>query len=165
MSDTHKIFACMTVALLTVALCIVAVGQDKATVQEVVAKVKEAASTLSKTGDVAQFNQKQSPWVWKDTYIFVEDCDKKIMAAHPTRPDLVGKDLRSIKDAKGESIYPDPEGFCKTVKERRSGIWRRAGLWTGYWWPKPGETVGSRKLTYHLSAEGTSYLVSSGIIP
>ena len=57
------------------------------------------------------------------------------------------------------------QGFCKTVKERRSGIWRRAGLWTGYWWPKPGETVGSRKLTYHLSAEGTSYLVSSGIIP
>ena len=111
MSDTHKIFACVTVALLTVALCIVAVGQDKATVQEVVAKVKEAASTLSKTGDVAQFNQKQSPWVWKDTYIFVEDCEKKIMAAHPTRPDLVGKDLRSIKDAKGESIYPDPEGF------------------------------------------------------
>ncbi|MGA2237445.1 MAG: hypothetical protein ABSG23_18440, partial [Terriglobales bacterium] len=83
---SSTIFTGVTVALLNVALCTVAVGQDKATAQEVVAKVREAASTLSKTGDVAQFNQKQSPWVWKDTYIFVEDCDKKVMAAHPMRP-------------------------------------------------------------------------------
>jgi len=165
MFDTHKIIAGVTVALFNVALCTVAVGQDKATAQEVVAKVKEAASTLSKTGDVAQFNQKQSPWVWKDTYIFVEDCDKKVMAAHAMRPDLVGKDLASIKDAKGNSLYPDVEGFCKSVKERSSGIWHSGGLWRGYWWPKPGETIASRKLTYHLSAEGTSYLVSSGVIP
>ena len=60
-----KIFAGVMGAFLSVVLCTVAVGQDKATAQEVVAKVREAASTLSKTGDVAQFNQKQSPWVWK----------------------------------------------------------------------------------------------------
>lgn len=161
---SSKIFAGVMGAFLSVVLCTVAVGQDKATAQEVVAKVREAASTLSKTGDVAQFNQKQSPWVWKNTYIFVEDCDKKIIAAHPVRPDLVGKDLMSIKDAKGKSLYPDPEGFCKRVQERRSGIWR-SGAWSGYWWPKPGEKEASRKLTYHLSAEGTPYLVSSGIIP
>ena len=164
MSDTHKIFACVTAALLNLAMCTVAVGQDKATTQEVVAKVKEAASTLSKTGDVAQFNQKLSPWVWKDTYIFVEDCDKKVMAAHPMRPDLVGKDLRLIKDAKGNSLYPNPEVFCKSVKGRRSGIWH-SGLWSVYWWPKPGETVGARKITFHLSTEGTPYVVSSGVIP
>ncbi|MGA9259559.1 MAG: hypothetical protein WBV98_23400, partial [Candidatus Sulfotelmatobacter sp.] len=101
---SSKIFAGVTVALLNLALCTVAVGQDKATAQEVVAKVREAASTLSKTGDVAQFNQKQSPWVWKDTYIFVEDCDKKVMAAHPMRPELVGKDLTSIEDARGKGL-------------------------------------------------------------
>ena len=166
MSNTHRIiFVCVTVALLNVALCTVTAGQDKATVQEVVTKVKEAASTLSKTSDLAQFNQKQGPWVWKDTYVFVEDCDKKVIAAHPMRPDLVGKDLISIKDARGERLYPDPEGFCKRVKKRSSGIWHSAGLWSGYSWPNPAETVGSRKLTYHLSAEGTPYLVSSGIIP
>jgi hypothetical protein len=163
MSDTHKIFACVAVVLLNATLCTVAVGQDKATVKEVMAKVKEAASTLSKTGDVGQFNQKQGPWVWKDTYIFVEDCNKKIMAAHPMRPDLVGKDLKSIKDAKGENLYPDPEGFCKSVKVRHGGIWH-SGLFRGYWWPKPGEEVVVRKLTYHLSAEGTPYVVSSGVM-
>ncbi len=155
---SSKIFAGVTVALLNLALCTGAAGQDKATTQEVVAKVKEAASTLSKTGDVAQFNQKPSPWVWKDTYIFVEDCDKKVMAAHPMHPELVGKDLASIKDTKGKSLYPDPESFCKRVKEKGRGIW------TDYWWPKPGEKEGSRKLSYHLSAKGTPYLVSSGVI-
>ena len=64
----NKIFALAAVALVSVALCAVAVAQDQATAQEVVKKVREAASTLSKTSDVAQFNEKQGPWVWKDTY-------------------------------------------------------------------------------------------------
>jgi signal transduction histidine kinase len=155
---SSKIFAGVAVALVNVALCTVAVGQDKATAQEVVAKVREAASTLSKTGDVAQFNQKQIPWVWKDTYVFIEDCDKKVVAANPMHPELVGKELTSIKDAKsGKSIYPDPESFCKTVKEKPSGVWAE------YWWPKPGEKEASRKVTYHLSVKGTPYLVSAGV--
>jgi hypothetical protein len=78
---SSKIFASATVAVLSVFLCTIAVGQDHATAQEVVAKVREAASALSKTGDLAQFNQKQGPWVWKDTYIFVFDCDKKLRVA------------------------------------------------------------------------------------
>ena len=47
---SSKIFAIVAVALVSVALCTVAVGQDHATAQEVVAKVREAASTLSKGG-------------------------------------------------------------------------------------------------------------------
>jgi cytochrome c len=119
---SSKIFAAVAVALLNVALCTVAVGQDKATAQEVVAKVREAASTLSKTGDVAPFNQKQSPWVWKDTYIFVDDCDKKVQVAHPIKPELVGKDFMSIKDTKGKNVFP--EGFCDAAK-KPSGVWLR----------------------------------------
>jgi cytochrome c len=85
---SSKIIAGVALAFLNVALSTVAVGQDHATAQEVIAKVREAASALSKTGDLAQFNQKQGPWVWKDTYIFVQDCDKKIMAApHQAGPD------------------------------------------------------------------------------
>ena len=92
-----KILVLLAVPLLIVALSSVAVGQDKATAQEVLAKVREAASTLSKTGDLAQFNQKQGPWVWKDTYIFVVDCDKKLEVAHPIKPELVGtEDRKSV---------------------------------------------------------------------
>ena len=154
---SSKIFAAAAVAVLSAALCTVAVGQDHATAQEVVAKVREAASTLSKTGDVAQFNQKQSPWVWKDTYIFVFDCDKKLRVAYPLKPETVGTDIMSLKDARaGSLIYPDPEGFCKTVKKEPSGVWKE------YWWPKPGEKEASRKISYYLSSKGTPYVVAAG---
>jgi hypothetical protein len=155
---SSKILALGVVALVSIALCTVAVGQDHATAQEVIAKVREAASTLSKTGDLAQFNQKQGPWVWKDTYIFIQDCDKKVMAAHPIKPEMIDQDISSVKDAKtGKSIYPDSVAYCKTVQDSPSGVWG------DYWWPKPGETEPSRKITYHRSARGTPYIVNAGI--
>jgi cytochrome c len=149
-----KILALLAVPLLIVALSSVAVGQDKATAQEVIAKVREAASTLSKTGDLAPFNQKQDPWVWKDTYIFVADCDKKVIAAHPIKPELVGTDIRSLKDTKGNRLFP--EGYCDGAK-------KPSGVWIEYWWPKPSEKEGSRKLSYSLSAKGTPYVVGAGV--
>jgi cytochrome c len=155
---SNRIFAVVTMVLLSVGLCSLAVGQDAATPQEVIAKVRAAASALSKKGDLAQFNQKSGPWVWKDTYIFIQDCDKKVMAAHPIKPEMIGQDITSVKDAKtGKSIYPDSAAYCKEVQDSPSG------LWGDYWWPKPGEKEPSRKITYHLSAKGTPYIVNAGI--
>jgi cytochrome c len=151
-----RILVVLAAPFLIVALSSVAVGQDKATPQEVVAKVSEAASTLSKTGDLAQFNQKQGPWVWKDTYIFVHDCDKKVNAAHPFKPEQIGQDLTSIKGTDGKSPYPDPEAFCNAAR-------KPSGVWVEYWWAKPGEKEGSRKVSYHLTAKGTPYVVAAGI--
>lgn len=148
--------AFLALALSIVAVPRVTVGQDRATPQEVVAKVREAANTLSKTGDVAQFNQKQSPWVWKDTYIFVHDCDKKVLAAHPIRADLLGQPMTSVKDTRGKDLYPDPAGLCKAAR-------KPSGVWIEYWWAKPGEKEGSRKVSYHLGAKGTPYVVAAGV--
>src|ERR1700733_15143851 len=153
---SSRIFALVGVVLLVAALCAVAVAQDQATAQEVVNKVKEAASALSKTSDLAQFNQKQGPWVWKDTYVFIQDCDKKVVAAHPIKPEQIGKDLSSVKDAKsGKSAFP--EDWCKRVEDAPSGAWNE------YMWPKPGEKEASRKLAYCLRAQGTPYLACSGV--
>jgi len=155
---SSKSFAIVAAALVSVALCTVAVGQDHATPQEVVAKVREAASALSKTGDLAPFQQRQGPWVWKDTYIFIHDCSKKVTATQPIKPEMIGQDLSSIMDAKtGKSIYPDSEAYCKQVQGSPSGVWNE------YWWPKPGATEPSRKISYHLAAKGTPYLVNAGI--
>jgi len=151
-----KIFALVAAALVTVALCTVAIGQDHATAQEVVAKVREAASTLSKKGDLAQFNQNPSQWVWKDSYIFVFDCDKMVMAAHPVRPDLRGLEMASIKDPKGNITIPDPKALCEAAR-------KPSGTWKEYWWAKSGEKEGSRKITYYLGAKGTPYVAAAGI--
>jgi signal transduction histidine kinase len=54
-------------------------------------------------------------------------------------------------------IYGDPASWCKKVEDSSSGVWNE------YWWPKPGQNEPSRKLSYHLRAKGTSYVVSAGI--
>ena len=151
-----KILAVFALALAVVILPSGAIGQGKATPQEVVAKVRQAASTLSRTGDLSQFMQKQGPWVWKDTYVFVDDCDKKVVVAHPIKPERVGQALASIKDAKGKALYPDAEGFCNAAK-------KPSGTWIEYSYPKPGEKQDSRKISYYLSAPGTPYVVGAGV--
>ncbi len=147
--------------VLLAALCIatlpgIAIGQEKATAQQVIAKVREAAAALSKTGDVTQFNKRPSPWIWADTYIFVLDCDKKVTAAHPLRPDLIGTPLASVKDVKAKNLYPNPAQFCNEAR-------KPSGTWIEYSWMKPGETEPSRKISFALGAAGTPYVVSAGI--
>ncbi len=149
-----KILVAPAAALLVVALTSVAVAQDKATARDVIAKVREAARTLSKTRDLTPFTRKPGPWVWKDTYVFVVDCDKKVVAAHPIKPELVGQSSASLKDTKGNNVFP--EDWCDAAK-------KPSGIWVEYWWPKPGEKDGSRKLTYGLAAKGTPYAVGAGI--
>jgi len=133
----------------------IAVAQDSATAQEIVKNVREAASSLSKTGEagLADFNRKPSQWVWKDSYIFVLDCGKGVMAAHPMKPELVGKDILQMKDTKGNPFFGH---LCEASKNP-------GGLWVEYWWPKPGDKDGSRKISYALSAAGTPYVVGAGI--
>ena len=59
--------------------------QDHATPEEVVAKVREAARYLAETGEkgLARFKGKGSEYVWKDTYVFVSDCDKRTIELAP----------------------------------------------------------------------------------
>lgn len=146
--------AVMSVALSMVSLSGVVLGQDKATPQEVVAKVREAASILAKSRDLSQFNQQHGPWVWKDTYVFIHDCDKKVIAAHPLEATLIGQHFMSLKDARSNNLFV--KNYCEEARTP-------SGIWSEYWWPKPGEGQSSRKLTYSVSAKGTPYVVVAGI--
>ena len=150
-----KFAVALMMSFASVALPAVSVGQDQATAQEVVAKVKEAASALSKTGDLAQFNQKQGPWFWKkDSYIFIQDCDKMVIVAHPVKPEIIGQNFMTMKDSKGNLLFV--KDYCEEAR-------KPAGIWSVFWWPKPGTKESSRKVTYSLSAKGTPYVVISGI--
>ena len=74
----RTILTVVLVTLVALGASSIAFAQDKATPEEVIAKVRQAAAALSKSGDLEQFKQQQGPWVWKDTYVFVLDCDKKV---------------------------------------------------------------------------------------
>ena len=133
----------------------VAGAQEKAaTPQDVVHKVKQAASYLAQEKDagLATFKQKQSDYVWADTYVFVIDCVQKKNAAHPINPKLIGVDLSNIKDPTGKVVGPL---FCQDHGGK--------GYWVEYQWPKADEDKPSRKLSYVEPVAGTPYNVLAGI--
>ena len=152
-----KIFIALALALLVCGLRSVVTAEEKATPQEIVSKVQEAASALAKSAEakpaLEQFNQKQGPWVWKDTYVFVVDCGQATIAAHPMNPELIGKDAMSLLDTKGHPFFWQ---VCDALK-------KPSGIWLQYWWPKPGQKEGSRKISYALRAGNTPYVVGAGI--
>src|SRR5438132_2987265 len=153
--NSKKIFVIGAVIALLLGVSKTGVGQEKATPQEVVQKVRQAADFLSKSGDagLAQFNQKNGPWVWKDSYLFVFDCAKGTVAGHPFRPDLIGKNGTGLKGNHGIEFFP------KLCKARTSP----SGVWVEYWWPKPNEKHASRKVSYGLKVANTPYIVAAGI--
>ena len=130
-------------------------AQEKAAAQEVIQKVQEAAKSLSQSGEagLAQFDKRDGPWVSKDTYVFVFDCAKGTIAAHPFRADLVGQDDTELRGTKGTEFFPRLREATKIP----------AGVWVEYWWPKPGEKEGSRKVSYALTVSNTPYIVGAGI--
>jgi hypothetical protein len=99
---------------------------EVATAEEAITKVRAAARLLHDRGasSYADFNQRDSKWVWKDSYVFVYDCRKDRMIAHPMRPDLVGKPIMQITDNTGKPIFKD---LCKAGNEARGG-------WVEYMW-------------------------------
>ena len=159
----------LTIALMLTAvlawLAPQAAAGEAATPQEVIAKVKEEAAYLAKTGKsgLKTFDSAESPYVWKDTYVFVYDCAAGIAyVAHPVRATKPQK-LDEDKDATGRLVGRE---FCKAAV-------RPGGGWVEYMWHKPVKVEGaeqltyakqpSRKVTYLLSVTGQPYEVGAGI--
>ena len=142
-----------------------ALATEAATPQEVIAKVKEAAAYLAKNGKsgLKTFDGADSPFVWKDAYVFVYDCAAGIAdIAQPVpkrKPDKIATD----KDATGRVIGPE---LCEAAA-------RPDGGWVEYMWWKPVKAEGtkqlayakkiSRKVSYMLSVKGQPYEVGAGV--
>ena len=99
----RNIFFVLGVVIFLLGLSTLSEAQEKAAAQEVIQKVQEAAKSLSQSGEagLAQFDKRDGPWGSKDTYVFVFDCAKGTIAAHPFRADLVGKDDTELRGTKG----------------------------------------------------------------
>ena len=112
-----------------------AFANEAATPQEVIAKVKEAAAYLEKNGKsgLKAFDSADSPFVWKDTYVFVFNCAAdRGDVAHPasTAKEHQSQDgkIATGKDATGR-VGVGPEA-CKAAV-------RPGGGWIEYMWWQP----------------------------
>jgi len=145
--------------LVLVILCFLMVGstvfaEEAATPEEIIAKVRAAAEFLSKAGEpgLVQFNDPKGQWVWKDTYVFVFNCDKEELVAHVNR-NLIGVKLLNFMDKNGRYLGYD---LCAEAMNPKGG-------WTEYWWPKPGTNVPERKISYVIKVPDQPYQISAGI--
>jgi hypothetical protein len=132
------------------------VWAESATKEEVVAKCEAAAQmVLDKGVETASqaIGDKQGPFVWKDTYVFLMDLDGK-MIAHPIKPELTQRDtLVEVKDTDGKPLFVE---FIQVAGDKGSG-------WVDYMWPKPGEETPSVKSSYIYRVKGTPFFVGAGI--
>lgn len=128
---------------------------DTATIDEVKAKVAEAAKYLAdkKDAGLAEFDGKNKAWAWKDTYVFVYDCKADKAVAHPKLKD---KPVMDVKDKAGNPVFGGDNGLCKAGEQAGGG-------WVVYMWPKPGSEDPAPKATFAMKVEGTDYQVAAGI--
>jgi cytochrome c len=134
--------------------------QDRATPQEVIQRVQQAAQELAKSGEagLATFSGKNATSVWKDSYTFVQDCKSgsAVSAANPVRPGNKGKPVAQTAiygPKSGEQLAAE---FCAAARQPHGG-------WLEYNFPKPGETQAVRKVSYMLAVQGTPYVVGAGL--
>ena len=148
-----------TVALITA----IAVGPagaaraqlQQATPEEVVGKVRQAAQHLARTGRPAwhEFRDRDSGYVWKDSYVVIQDCERGVVVVHPITPALEGRELATLQDENGT---PFARQICEQGRQAQGG-------WGEYRWPRPGQQQPARKLAYAKAVEGTPYVITAGV--
>jgi len=146
----------ITVIVVLISCVAAAAWAESATKEEVIAKCEEAAKMVQEKGvEMASqaIGDKQGPFVWKDTYVFLMDLDGK-MISHPIKPELTQQDnLTQVKDTDGKPLFVE---FIQVAGNRGKG-------WVDYMWPKPGQDDPAPKSSYIYRVEGTPYFVGAGI--
>ncbi|HTY13220.1 MAG TPA: cache domain-containing protein [Candidatus Omnitrophota bacterium] len=110
----------------------------------IVDAVDDAATKISTAGLKAfdELGDRNHNFFLGNTYIFVDDY-KGVELLNPAFPELVGKDLSNLKDANGEYMVRD---YVALASKEGSG-------WIDYYWPRPEESIPSKKSTYVKRAD------------
>jgi cytochrome c len=124
--------------------------------KQIVALVDRAAALIERKGKDAfpEFKKKDSDWYKGENYVFVDNMNGTVLV-NPPQPEIEGKNLIDMKDAKGKALLRE---FIETAKTKGSG-------WVDYWWPKPGESKPSKKISYIKKAKmpnGEMVIVGAG---
>jgi cytochrome c len=128
-----------------------AAAKVKALVEQgvIMAVVDGQAAALNAIGDPA------GPFIDGDLYLFAGPLSTVTLSAHPYSPSLVGSDLSTFADSHGNMLFAE---FVSVAQDPGAG-------WVEYWWPKPGASEDSLKLTYVLKVPGQDLYIGCGYYP
>ena len=160
MSSSRTVTAALALGFVLACVGTARAEQDRATPQEVVQRVQQAAQDVAKSGEagLATFSSKNATSVWKDSYTFVLSCEggTAVTVAHPIRPELKGKPTAQIVTFGPKPGDQIAAAFCAAGEKPHGG-------WVEYDFPEPGGTQPTRKVSYLLAAQGTPYVVGAGL--
>ncbi len=126
---------------------------DKTFIEDV---VNRAAALVAERGKNAfgQLRDKTGPFVFMDTYVFVQSKDGTEMV-NAALPSLEGRNLMELKDLQGKTV----------VQDEIAAALKQGSAWLEGYWYRPGDNTPARKLTYvrKVDAGGETYIVGSGI--
>jgi len=118
--------------------------------------VRSAVGEIEKRGAVSfpRFRDPADRFAAKDAYVFVTDL-AGIELVNPAFPNLEGRNLLDFKDTQGRPLIRE---MLDVVRTRGTG-------WVDYMWPKPGESVSTRKSAYVSAAQHgqDTFLVGCGV--
>ena len=103
-------------------------------------KVDLAVEVLRQKGREEAFSDLRDPasgFQFLDTYLFVTDVEGRALV-DPSFPLRAGRDLSRFRDSVGRPIFRDVVSRLAKSEE----------AWAQYLWPRPGETLPSRKALY-----------------
>jgi len=126
-----------------------------ATREEVVDKVRAAAEMLAAAGHEAlpMIADPEGEFVWKDTYVFVVDCDADRVMANPRFPERVGGDIKQHTDYAG---FRYGASLCEKARLPDGG-------WITYRWPRSGSSEPLTKTSFVLGVPGIPLQVGAGV--
>jgi methyl-accepting chemotaxis protein len=84
-------------------------------------------------------------------YYWVNDMNA-VVVMHPISPDLIGKDMSSVKDPNGVALFSE---FVKVVRANGAGL-------VAYVWPKPGEEEPSPKESFVQGFAPWGWVIGTG---
>lgn len=132
------------------------VKQTHRSEQQAVAMVKKALAYMQQYGPdktIAEVNNPQGPFIDGELYVFVFDANSEALClAHGAYPNLVGKDLRQLRD---------PDGVMPAREIMRIGKSKAGRGWLDYRWPHPVSHKIEKKRSY-IERSG-NYIVGAGI--
>ena len=153
-----KRFTIFLLVLMSVLAAGSVLAEESATREEVVAMCKKAAQAVleNKEEAIKEIGDKNGPFVWKNTYVFLMNIEGH-MLAHPMIPQLTEKgSLLDVTDKNKENPKLLFREFVDVASKNGEG-------WVWYMWPKPMEKTPSKKFTFIYRVGFTDMFVGAGI--
>lgn len=126
---------------------------DKSFIEDV---VNRAATLIADKGEgaFALLRDKTGPFVFMDTYVFVDSVDGTELV-NSAQPSLEGRNLMDLTDLRGKTV----------VKDEIAAAMKDGSAWLECYWFKPGDNTPARKQTYvrKVQAGRDTYIIGSGI--